>query len=836
MVSAGEFLNHVKDVLANYETVSFDESKLPRDLGTEDGKVFLSMIYKAIKPPEPEGRKVVAIKVLTTVTTKTKKSAIINPLLGSKLWKLFCEQHRLYIRNNLEPVDPAYGDEYYMLLDHMLERFKMEMGLDNDNVETPFSKYWRAVKMKEADKSKVFSNLVVLATNLQADKPETISKFKAELASYQDNPQYTHRIRSLCDAYKKRSLNMPFFQKTEGISPADCFQAKKEFFYQCEKEFYFGDANDKDYDLLREIVGLEEKKSSLIGGSRMPREARENPEVRNSVVPTPESRPPPSLVPENRRENAPVIAPPVATSVVSMPIPPAERVSRPQSPMNLPSNPGRMMPSINPMSIAGPVPSPIHSVPQQPNDSLDQIRNSFQPLLTPQINSVTVPLRPPTPNNEIRSQLSSQPIKTNPPAIPNVFQESALPKYPPPYDPNFPKGLPDHLNVASNAAPANLPPPIPNNRFAIFADFPPTKQSKTPLVRDPILEELEESKRERGDFPRTPPEASVRTPGLQDNLAPIVQRSKLPDWSREEQFPIGRHVTFKHPSLTDPTPPQPAAAQNTSLLQPQQPTIPPVPFQTSPFRTIKLELKPARVEQVSEMKFQDIGRLKSLCYLKKGKVFENEDYKVGVSCYKQVDSVGQKQLLVQCSYEPLPARSVKMALFQLSHNDFKISAHPDEAYVELPVKEAFLNGRYPLLQIDQRNSSHRIVSKEIPVLIPVIKTMFVRPESSQLTNPDAPNFLKRLETDWSMLDHNFFKGIPELLVAFKGLVSKPTDPDTIAGDFEVLGLKYLMSLELTLNAQGEFRMFLYYNKMESETKAKAFLTELVLLLVDPTTL
>jgi hypothetical protein len=427
----------------------------------------------------------------------------------------------------------------------------------------------------------------------------------------------------------------------------------------------------------------------------------------------------------------------------------------------------------------------------------------------------------------------------NPPPIPNVFQESNLPRYPAPYDPNFPKGIPDHLNISGNAAPINLPPPIPsntNNRFAIFSDFPPNKAPKVSLVKDPILEELEESKRERGDFPRTPPESNIRPPGLQEQMAPIVQRSKIPDWPQEERMPIGRHVTFKQTSLTDPVPPQAAAAQNTSLLQIQQATTPSAPIQASPFRTTKLDLRPTRVEQVSEMKFQDIGRLKSLCYLKKGKVFESEDYKVGVSCYKQVDSAGQKQLLVQCSYEPLPGHSVKIALFQLSHNDFKISAHPDEAYVELPAKEFFQNGRYPVLQIDQRNSSHRIVTKEVPVLIPVTKTMFVRPESSQLANPDAPNFLKRVESEWSMLDHNFFKGIPELLVAFKGLQRKPNDPDTIAGDFEVLGLKYLMSLELTVNTQGEFRVFLFHNKMESETKAKGFLTELVLLLVDPTTL
>lgn len=834
MTTPQEFLNHVKESLANYQTVSFDDHNLPADLSTEDGKLFLSLIYKALKPQEPEERKVVALKILTTVTTKTKKSVIINPLLSSKLWKQFCEQHRLYYRNNQQPVDPAFGDEYYMLLDHMLDRFKQELGLDNDNVETPFSKYWRAVKMKDIDKSKQVSNLVVLATNLQPDKPDIIGKFKTEILGSADNPSHNNRMRTLCEMYRKKTSNFPFFTKSDNLTAADCFQAKREFFHICEKEFYFGDCNDKDYDLLREIVTLEEKKSSLIGGSRV-RAERHDGDGRPSMTGTQGARLGLSPVPEPRRDNS--VGPAVARQVDPEPRSVSEnRIARPQTPQQHDQYP---VAPTHTQSI--PMPPLLSAIPANPannTDSLDRLRNSFQPLLMNQTQSAAQTLRPPT--QEIKNDIVSNPVRINPPKPEEPaalrLDPAMLSPGPSPYDLNASGNKGKDFVISSRPA-DQKPAPTSQSKYAIFGDYPATRQPVRPsLIKDPVLEELNESKSNRIDHMKSPPESAIKPlPGASSvNPSPIIP-NKL-NWNQEDEGNrFNRLITFNKPTEEGHYSPFNNNNNGSFAREPESPK--PNPASGAPsFRTSKIELKQSRVDQISSMKFQDIGRFKSLCYLPKGKLYENDSYKAGVSCFKQVDPKGEKQLLIQCVYEPLPEKRNKMALFQLSYNDYKLSAHPDESYVEIPVKEFFQNNRYPVLQIDQRDPAHKIISKEIPVMIPVSKAMFIRPGMNQLAEPNAINTLKRMESDWYMLDHKFFKGPVEIVKVFKGLHQRPDNPDIIVGDFDLLGMRYPMSIEIFVNSQGEFKTFIYYNKMESESKAKAFANELILLLVDPTTL
>lgn len=874
MTTSAEFLNHVREVLSNYETVHFEESKLPREMTTEDGKVFLSMIYKAVKANEPESKKCIALKILTTTTTKTKKSAIINPLLSSKLWKVFCDQHRAYYRNNLEPVDPAYGDEYYMLLDHMLERFQQELGLDNDNVETPFSKYWRAIKMKNSDKSPVFSNLVVMAANLQADKPETIAKFKSELAGYQSNSMYNNRYRTFLDNYKKKAGNLAFFTKTDGLTAVECFQAKREFYNMCEKEFFFGDCNDKDYDVLKEIVQLEEKKNGGMGiGSSRVRGQR--PETAAAGQGQMEPRREGSVgrggtrTPEGEPRSLTADAPAKVQAQVS-----AVSGSRLQQiPVPVPA----LTPVVPANVNVGPVQLPGPSIPNNLNDSLDAIRNSFQPGIPPHTQSVAPQSRPNQP--DMRSQISSNPAVVSMPKIgyndmikTNTEQPSPMP--PLPFtSPAKPLSVQPAVDISQTSAarrdflissktPENKPNPPsqgPQSKFAIFSDYP---ASRTPIasqlrpgpIKDPILEELQEHKHNQPEYLRSGHDSLLNQPNPAAMLAspqalsPIGKKDQ-PDFNNPppSEPPVqnlARHYTFKqdtNPYIDAPNRSnQIASASFTKEGRPSS-SLSPAQFPTplppaSPFRSTKFELKQSRIDQISEMKFQDIGKYKSLCYLKKGKLFENEDYKVGVSLHRQVDPTGTRQLLIQCSYEVLPGRNTKLALFQLSHNDFKLSSHPDETWVELPVKEFFQNGRFPVLQIDQRNSNYKIVTREIPVHIPVSKVMFFKPDEDQLAGPDAVKNLKRLETDWYMLDHNFFKSVKEILVAFRGLKLKEGNADVVGGDFEVLGLRHTLTVEFQLNGQGEFKVYLYYNKLESETKVKAFLNELVILVVDPTTL
>lgn len=789
MISGEEFLAHIKEVLSKPDEITFDDSKLPKDISVADGKYFLSLIYKATKAGESDAKKTVAIKILTTATSKTKKSSIINPLLSSKLWKMFCDQHRLYYRNNQEPVDPNYSENYYILLDHMLETFKQELGLDNDNTETPFSKYWRAVKMRPADKNKTFTNLVILATNLQPEKLETIAKFKNELKNYSTSGDYNNRIRTLCDAYVKKTEKFPFFTKSEGISAIDCFQAKKEFFNVSEKDFYFGDCNDKDYDILRDVVNLEEKRNSLsvptgtrnvrvIEKEMSPKKEMSLKQVSPSNHPVQElkveSRPSQILGRENRQERQELIPPKIEVweepKVQTALLQEIKDVSK-----TIPVEPVRasFKPVYQKTEEVGSNVKQMTELPYQ-NERLVNLENRNPPKMN---------LRTELPKVNMMNLESNQKNIAE-------FEEYRLSNLRKP-----------EANEQRNFLIATKVPDLKttNTKYAIFSEQPTRALAPKSFIKDPILDELSQ------DYPHA---ESIHKSNVLRNQpeAEIIKQYKTP---------------------------QPVTIKENSPVQ----TSKRVHFESevSPFRLIKFELKQSRIDQITEMKFPDIKRFKSFCFVKEGKLFENDTIKIGVGAFKQNSPQFEKSLILQCFYDVLPNKIVKIALFQISSGEYKLSSHPDENYVEMTVNDFFQNGKYPVLKIDQRDSAYAVNSKEIQVFIPITKFMFFLPKSNQLLNLKPDSNFKQLNSDFYILDHNYFKSAREILYVLKGFQSRREEQE-IFGDFEVIGLKYVLSMVITLDGQGEFKIDLFFNKLESESKVKAFLNEFLVLLIDPTTL
>lgn len=753
MTTSEQFLNHVKEVLSNPENVIFNEALLPKDISIADGKYFLSLVYKATKASESDIKKTVALKVIRVTITKTKKSTIINPFLSSKLWKMFSDQHRAYYRNNLEPVDPNYSENYYMLLDHMLDTFKQELGLDNDNIETPFSKYWKAIKIKPADKNKTFTNLTALVTSLQPDKPDSISKFKHEMRTFMTSPEYNSRVRNFCELYSKKAEKLPFFEKNEGILREDCMQAKKEYYNLSEKEYYFGDCDDKMYDLLKEVVDLDEKRHSLVTNLR-PEKQQENISKKN-IIEEPKQI---QQISDIRKD--------FERQPIEMTFAPNGKFANLQKITDSKSN----------------FANRFDSLPMGSHVSPSNQRDVQQSSITPVYNN----------SKELA------PMELN---LPRIIQKiEDLPQTITQKNESLTNSQRNYIISTKPAEQAtNLP------KFKIFNEIGPNKKPKNQsLIKDPILEQLNEE--EFMHF--VSPKISNKMPEKVNNFEEIIPEQKENNKIRNQQ----NQVLEKTKNV---------------LLENDRQNV---------FKTINFELKESRVEQITEMKFPDIGRLKSLCYLKKGKLFENEEYKIGVSVHKEQNPSEQRSILLQCFYDNIAQKGTKIAMFQISYQDFKISSHPDESYVELKVEEFFQNGRFPMLKVDFRDKSRQIISKEIDVFIPITKFMFVNQNSDQLVKIEVLKEMKLLTSGYYLLDHNYFKSSKELMIILQGFKTIEGKETTISGDFELLGIKSMISMKIMLNEQGEFKVDLYFMKNESEMKVKSFMNEFVLLLIDPTTL
>lgn len=262
------FLSHVKMAILDNETVSFEISKLPRGASQTLCKDFLDLIYKTIKSNKSsDDNKFAAIKILKNTVLQTKLTTLIKLLLSCQMWTFFCGQYRSYFNNGKKTTDAKYSDTFFILLEHMLESFKQELGIDNNNRETPFLKFWNAVHRRSSEGNQYFTYFVAIVSNTQHDQPESVARMKQEMDKFETAEECNFRIKTLLQGFKRKALNLKFM-KSDNTDFEDTLEFKREFHRICEKEFYFGDCEAKHYDLFIEILELEEDKLKYMKSPR----------------------------------------------------------------------------------------------------------------------------------------------------------------------------------------------------------------------------------------------------------------------------------------------------------------------------------------------------------------------------------------------------------------------------------------------------------------------------------------------------------------------------------------------------------------------------------------
>lgn len=254
------FLNHVKMAILDNNAVPFEVNKLPRGANQNLCKEFLDLVYKTIKSNKStDDNKFAAIKILKNTVLQTKLTTLIKLLLSCQMWTFFCGQYRSYFNNGKKTTDAKYTDTYFILLEHMLESFKQELGIDNNNRETPFLKFWNAVHKRNSEGNQYFTYFVAIVSNTQQDQPESIARMKQEMDKFETSEECNFRTKTLLQSFKKKAVSLNFM-KVSNPSFEDILELKREFHRVCEKEYYFGDCEAKHYDLFIEILELEEEK------------------------------------------------------------------------------------------------------------------------------------------------------------------------------------------------------------------------------------------------------------------------------------------------------------------------------------------------------------------------------------------------------------------------------------------------------------------------------------------------------------------------------------------------------------------------------------------------
>ena len=277
-----EFIDHVMNAIIRHDMIQFDVDKIPQTLTEEVCKELLDKIYKTVKGTKSTtDNKMKAMKILKTVITKTKNTTLINLFLSCQMWWFFCRQYKRYLRNDKKPFSENYDERYFDILEYMLETFNFELSVDNNNNETPFSRFWSACKMTEKDRIHYFSTIVLKVAGINPKDPESIEEARKAVIGYKDDPDCNYICQKFMDKFHTKSKTLGSFVSMEQPGRTVCYAFKKEFHKIIEKQFYFGYVSEEVYDLYEDI--LEKETEIQMGQSKEPSEIQPVPEI----IPTP---------------------------------------------------------------------------------------------------------------------------------------------------------------------------------------------------------------------------------------------------------------------------------------------------------------------------------------------------------------------------------------------------------------------------------------------------------------------------------------------------------------------------------------------------------------------
>lgn len=259
-----DFIKYVKDTIINFDTVNFDISNAPSTLTKETCKALLDVVYKTVKSTKSnEDQKIKAIKILKTILIKTKNTVLINLFLTCQMWGFFCGQYRTYIQSGKKPPSVVYSERYFDILEYLLEQLNFELGIDNNNNETPFAKFWKACHTKDFQKNEFLSILALQIAGLKIDDPDTVGLVRFSFRDYENNSSCSYFIREFIKKFETKSNHLNEIKNNNKPDWALYHDFKVEFYKFIEKEYFFGYLKDEAYELLENIIGLEEARERL---------------------------------------------------------------------------------------------------------------------------------------------------------------------------------------------------------------------------------------------------------------------------------------------------------------------------------------------------------------------------------------------------------------------------------------------------------------------------------------------------------------------------------------------------------------------------------------------
>ena len=258
-------VEYVKSCIVDYKEETFDILKIQNcQIDKKTAKGILDPIYKTVKGRKSNStQKNIALKMLKKIIIKTKNTTFINLFLICQMWDFFCSQFREYKRNDEKSPSIIYNENYYMLLEDMLQSFNYELGIDNKNKETPFSKFWKAVHKKDINKNKYITRFCLEISNLKEGDEKSLEVVKNKFEGYKDSQECKYFIRQFLNDFEKKSKTLVGIKSKDKLIFRQIFDFKKEFFKFCEKEYFYGHIENEAYDLFENVVKLEEEKYKM---------------------------------------------------------------------------------------------------------------------------------------------------------------------------------------------------------------------------------------------------------------------------------------------------------------------------------------------------------------------------------------------------------------------------------------------------------------------------------------------------------------------------------------------------------------------------------------------
>ena len=264
----------------------------------------------------------------------TKNGYLIEILLNSKLWKLITSQNRIFKLTKKETNSLAYS----LILEDLLQNFSFELGIDMDNNETPFGKYWKAVNMKGHSKNDTLTQLTTIMIELDSQDDQSKQNLYnfMNLIGMDDSVNYKIKLFIKDFGANKSSWNL---KSEEGV-----MNVKNAYNDALNQTYHWGDVRN---DTIIEFWDMLDPNTPSKPKKVIPK-TKPDPPVENiqKEDPLPVRHPEPE--PEPKREPKPPTPPVIEPDNHSSPF------KMNNNPSDFPRKPSRNIQEIDPHESLGP--------------------------------------------------------------------------------------------------------------------------------------------------------------------------------------------------------------------------------------------------------------------------------------------------------------------------------------------------------------------------------------------------------------------------------------------------------------------------------------------------